>query len=94
MPTDLEIKCIRKRDRMNPHERIQGVGGTYPNGTRFYFTLDQAIGHIDNGIHRFWTQGGGESVWVEKVHHNGHPYLKTLPDAVQPDNLLALPECP
>jgi hypothetical protein len=94
VPTDIEIKCIRKRDRTNPHERIQGVGGVNADGSRWYMPLDRAIQSVNGGEFRFWTQGGGKSVWVEVALHNGNPYLKTLPDKVQPDNLLALPECP
>jgi hypothetical protein len=26
--------------------------------------------------------------------HNGHKYIKTKADGIQPDNLLSLPECP
>jgi hypothetical protein len=93
MTQDIEIKCIRKRDRLNPHERIQSVGGPRPDGTSWHMSLDLAIQKALDKTYRFWTQGGGKSVWVEVAYHNGHPYLKTLPDRVQPDNLLALPEC-
>jgi hypothetical protein len=43
---------------------------------------------------RFWTSGGGKSVWVIIATHSGRKYLKTQPDGITPDNLLALPECP
>lgn len=93
MTTDVEIKCIRKRDRQNPHERIQGVG-INADGNRRFLPLDEAIRGVLNGTWRFWTQGGGKSVWVVVAYHEGNPYLKTEADGVQPDNLLALPECP
>jgi len=91
---DVEIKCIRKRDRQSPHERIAGVGGANADGTRWYMLLDRAIEKALDDTYRFWTHGGGKSVWVVVAYHNGNPYLKTEPDGVQPDNLLALPECP
>lgn len=94
MPIEVEIQCIRKRDRYNPHERIEGVGGVLPTGERWYKTLDQAIQLVLNREYRFWTRGGGASVWVVVAYHERNPYLKTEPDKVQPDNLLALPECP
>lgn len=92
MPTDIEIQCIRKRDRMNPHERIERIGGH--NGQPWSLTLNDAILGIHDGRWHFWTRGGGKSVWVDVAYHNGNPYLKTAADGVQPDNLLALPECP
>ena len=94
MPIDVEITCIRKLDRMNPHERIERVGGVNPDGKLWWLYLNDAIKAVLDGKYRFWTKGGGTSVWVEVAYHNGNPYLKTLPDRVQPDNLLALPECP
>lgn len=32
MTDSIEIKCINKGDRPNPHERITYVGGVNPNG--------------------------------------------------------------
>lgn len=94
MAFDVQIQCIRKTDRMNPHERIQAVGGTNADGTRWRLSEDDAIAGIEAGKWRFWTAGGGHSVWVIIATHNGRKYLKTEPDGVRPDNLLSLPECP
>jgi Protein of unknown function (DUF3892) len=94
MTTDVQIQCIRKHDRLNPHERIKGVGGVNADGSPWYLLIDVAIkGALDKTYH-FWTAGGGTSVWVEVAYHNENPYLKTVADGIQPDNLLALPECP
>ena len=94
MADNVEIKCIRKTNRTDPHERIHGVGGVNPNGARWYLTLDGAIAGIEAGKWKFWTAGGGKSVWVVIATHNGHKYLKTEADGIQPNNLLSLPECP
>ena len=94
MADNVQISCIRKANRTNPHERIQGVGGTNPDGTRWYLTEDQAIAGIEADKWRFWSSGGGKSVWVIIATHSGRKYLKTQPDGITPDNLLALPECP
>ena len=94
MAEDVQIKCIKKTKRTDPHERIHGVGGVNPDGGRWYLPLDQAIAGIEAGKWRFWTSGGGKSVWVIIATHKGQKYLKTEPDGVQPDNLLSLPECP
>ena len=91
---EVQIQCIRKSDRFNPHERIQAVGGINADGTRWLLSEDEAIQGIEAGKWKFWTTGGGTSVWVVVAVHLGRKYLKTLPDGIQPDNLLSLPECP
>ena len=94
MAMRVEIKCINKTDRMNPHERIQFVGGVNPNGTRWKLALSAAVAGVLDGTYDFRTQGGGRSVDVVVAYHNGNPYLKTVVDGIQSDNLLALGECP
>jgi hypothetical protein len=95
MTDEIEIKCINKSDRANAHERIKNVGGVNPNGTRWLLSESEAIAGIKASKWKFWTQGGGKSVWVVIAKSQaGHEYLKTEPDGVQPNNLLSLPECP
>jgi hypothetical protein len=95
MAQDIEIKCINKTDRSDPHERISDVGGVNADGTPWRLTEDAAIAGIKNGTWRSWTQGGGKSVWVTIAESAaGHPYLKTEADGIHPNNLLALPPCP
>ena len=94
MPKEVQITCIRKTNRTDPHERIHSVGGPNPNGTTWRLTTDEAIAGIDAGEWRFWTNGGGKSVWVIIATHSGHRYLKTEADGIHPNNLLALAECP
>lgn len=88
MAVRLEITCIVKTDRSNPHERIQAVGD---NG--FRYTQPDVIRRIENGTNTFWTRGGGKQANVIVATRNGNKYLKTENDGVQPDNLLALPSC-
>lgn len=94
MATDIQVRCIKKTNRTDPHERIHGIGGINGNGTRWYLTESQAIADIEAGKWRFWTTANGKSVWVIIAAHNGHKYLKTEADGIHPNNLLALPECP
>lgn len=89
-----EIKCINKQPRNDPHERIQNVGGVNPDGQRWKLTQSAAIKGIEDGTYAFFTRGGGREVDVIVATHNGHKYLKTRNDGIQPDNLLVLPECP
>ena len=94
MASNVEIKCIRKTNRRDPHERIHGVGGQHADGTRWFLKTSDAIAAIESGAWKFWTAGGGKSVWVVIADHNGHKYLKTEADGIVRNNLLALPECP
>jgi hypothetical protein len=95
MTQEVEIKCINKTNRTDPHERISYVGGVNADGTRWKMAEDAAITSVENGTYKFWTQGGGKSVWVIVAKSAaGHKYLKTESDGVHPNNLLALPECP
>lgn len=88
------IRCINKTDRMNPHERIKNVGGQNADGGRWKQTVDQTIREIESGEWEFFVSEGGRTVDVIVAKHNGHKYIKTTADGVQPDNLLSLPECP
>jgi hypothetical protein len=85
----LQVTCIRKRGgHMNPHERIQAIGGG-----GWEKSEDQAIREIHAGVNSFYVSRGGRSVAVVVSRHVGREYLKTEPDGVSPDNLLSLPDC-
>jgi hypothetical protein len=91
----LQIKCINKQDRPNPHERITHVGGY--DGGAWKMTQAQAIAHIEAGSRKFWVKPPNfkESVWVVvAVSRFGNKYLKTAADGEGENNLLSLPECP
>ena len=86
----LQVTCIRKRgDHYDPHERIQGIGGS-----GWYKSEDEAIRDIEDGTNSFYVTVGGRTVAVKVSTHQGRKYLKTEADGYSPDNLLALPECP
>lgn len=91
---DLQIDCINKTDRYNPHERIMYVGGYNPGATtRWKITQQQAITYIENGEHTFFTLVNGRRANVIVARHNGNKYIKTESDGEHPNNLLSLPEC-
>jgi len=91
---DLQIDCINKTDRYNPHERILNIGGFNPGAaTRWKITQPQAIAYIESREHSFYTLVGGLRANVIIATHNGNKYIKTENDDLQPNNLLSLPEC-
>ncbi len=95
MADSVQIMCINKSDRYNPHERIINIGGVNGNGTCWKLSQPAAIDGIESGKWRFYVSVGGQSVWViVAVSQYGHKYLKTQNDGEHPNNLLSLPECP
>jgi hypothetical protein len=90
MTDTFQVTCHRP-DPM-AHRRILGLGG--PGG--WYRDEDTLIAGITNGDYRLWTTTPkGESVWIMVERPQGkRPFLKTEPDGVEPNNLLALPCCP
>jgi hypothetical protein len=90
----IQIQCIQKSDRQNPHERILSIGG-FHNGQLWKLTQEQAIAGIDSGKWSFYVSVAGRTVAVVvAVSRFGNRYLKTEADGEQPNNLLSLPECP
>ena len=89
-----QIKCITKRDRPNPHERITHVGGYETSSWKL--TQQEAINYIESGEWRFWVKpADADSVWVVvAISRYGHKYLKTENDGEEQNNLLSLSECP
>ena len=87
------VDCATRIDHQNPHERITHIGGISNNG-RFKVTSDQAIQMIDSGKYDFYVNRGGKQVKVITDTRNGRKYLKTEADGYEPNNLLALPNCP
>lgn len=93
MSQKVQVSCIVKRDRQNPHERIQAIGGLH-NGSRWQMDEDHAIRSIKRGEYDFYVSRGGRTVDVIISIHNGREYLKTVADGYSPDNLLSLSSCP
>lgn len=91
----MQIHCINKSDRMNPHERIVSIGGTRSDGVRWKRSQQQAVIDIESNTYKYYVSVRGDSVWVVVAESRfGNKYIKTEADGDQPNNLLSLPECP
>ena len=95
MAQPVRISCINKTNRSSAHERIENVGGVSGDGSRWKLPESQAIQDIKDDRWSFYVERpAGHRVAVVIATRLGHEYLKTEADGEQPDNLLALPECP
>ena len=93
MAQQVQIQCINKSDRTNPHERILHIGGVNTDGTRWRLSQQDAIAGVESGRWQFYVSVKGSMVWViVAVSRFGNKYLKTTADGEQPNNLLRLPE--
>jgi len=88
-----QIKCINKSDRLNPFERIEAIGGLNGNGTKWRVSQQRAIAGIEDGKWQFYVKYNDLEIDVVIGINNGNKYLKTKNDGIEPNNLLALPEC-
>jgi hypothetical protein len=95
MADPIQVKCVNKSDRNNPHERILSIGGMNPNGTPWKLSQQAAIEGVESNKWKFYVNVGGKSVWVVIAKSaQGNKYLKTEADKEHENNLLSLPECP
>jgi hypothetical protein len=89
----IEVKCINKGDRYNPHKAITHIGGINPDGTSWKLSQTDAIAGIESGQYDFFVSSRFGIVKVIVATRNGNKYLKTENDGESPNNLLSLPEC-
>ncbi len=85
---DVQVTCINKQPRQNPHEGITHLGGS---GWRW--TRQQVVDSINGGTNTFYTLAAGRRADVAVVDGPNGQYLRTHANGVWNDNLLALPEC-
>lgn len=91
----IEITCVTKTDRYNPHERIRKIGGRNPDGARWSLSQEEAISGIESKKWEFFVQKAGRKVKVIIAKSAyGNKYLKTEADGAESNNLLSLNECP
>jgi hypothetical protein len=94
MATRYRIRCINKNPRNDPYRRITHVGGI--GTTQWKLSVDDVIKRIEGGLEAFYVErpeGNQVNVIVARSR-SGNKYIKTESDGDEPNNLLALPECP
>ncbi len=85
---DVQVTCVNKIPRNNPHEGITHLGGY---GWRW--TRQQVVDSIHAGANTFFTLVAAKRAEVGIVHGPNGDYLRTHADGYYNDNLLALAEC-
>lgn len=91
--TKLRVQCIKRTTNTEAHKRIAGIGGVGA-AARWYHEEHFAISFIESGIYEYYVLEAGVTTNVIIATREGKKYLKTEADAIIPDNLLALPDCP
>lgn len=92
--TASRVRCVVQDSGADPDKRIQALGGTLPDGSRWQIDIDTAIARVGEGASLYVEEGGARSYLVVATSAAGVKYLKTEADGVDPDNLSALPSCP
>lgn len=85
---DVQVKCINKQPRNNPHEGITHLGGD-----SWKWTRKQVIDSIEAGTNSFFTLVQGNRGNIGVVDGPNGKYLRTYADGKWNDNLLSLKEC-
>lgn len=85
---DVQVTCINKQPRDNPHEGITHLGGA-----TWWWTREQVVDSINRRDNTFYTFVNGNRAEVAVVKGPNAPYVRTHADGQWNDNLLALPEC-
>src|SRR5262245_29403823 len=85
---DVQVRCINKQPRNNPHEGITHLGGA-----GWKWTREQVIYSIEARNNTFYTHVNGKRADVGVVQGPYGKYVRTHADGQWNDNLLALPEC-
>ncbi len=89
---DYRIVCVKKPDRLSPHEHITSV--RLANDAKDY-PREDIVYWIDQKTHSFHVLEDGSRVYVgTATGPSGQKYIRTYRDGKWTNNLLALPECP
>ncbi|HEX5322015.1 MAG TPA: DUF3892 domain-containing protein [Stellaceae bacterium] len=94
MPRRHQICRVGKSAFLNHHQRLRLVGGVNPDGAWWTITEAAAIAGIEGKRWSFFvTHQGRQFDVIVATSKYGSKYLMTTLDRLQPEGLLALPEC-
>lgn len=94
VPRRYLIHCVVRSDRLNHDRRILGIGGVNLDGAHWRVSEAEAIAAVEAGRWRFFVEARGRELpIVVAISKYGSKYLKGVDDDLQPETLLALPEC-
>ncbi|HNQ92681.1 MAG TPA: DUF3892 domain-containing protein [Alphaproteobacteria bacterium] len=85
---DVEVTCINKQPRNNPHEGITHLGGY-----NWWWTRADVIRSMKSGTNTFYTMKNGVKSYLQVVDGPNGEYVRTYANGQANDNLLALNEC-
>jgi hypothetical protein len=90
-----QVICITKPHPTSSHEHITHIGYYESlSRPRIIITVEDAIRRIDHNKWEFYVSAQQGTAYVEVVRlPNRRPFIKTIPDRTQKDNLLTLPQC-
>jgi hypothetical protein len=92
----VKITCINKDggDHYDPHEAITYLGWVNEStGKKGRATKLEMVDFIEKG-NQAYVQGRIKKVYLEvKTSSHGNKYVRTIPDNIESNNLLSLPEC-
>ena len=86
---EVQVTCINKQPRNNPHEGITHLGGK-----TWWWTRQQVVDSINAKSNTFFTMSNGVKAFIGVVEGPNGPYVRTYANDKWNDNLLSLTECP
>ena len=88
------ITCATKLgDNYDPYERITHLGGHSDNGN-ISISSERMIKLIESENYSYYVDVNARKVKIIVAERLGKKYLKTEADGYEPNNLLALGDCP
>jgi hypothetical protein len=84
------VSIVTRAYSHDPLERIDSIGGSNPDYTRWKLTQAAAIAVIEAGTDEFFIRAGDQIVKLVVVTHGGEKYLQSEREKTHPDDLLNL----